>query len=245
MNVPCQLWAELCSCMCHLSVALWLRRWPRGAWPRCGQRNGHQARLGGQGPVSCVAWPRLWTLVWERVQGWKAGAAAAVSQSREGRGWPGPGPAPPALPAAGGDTKGSSELRPLRCGRTNAAPAELQGKVLALARGWAGASGRKSTCSSGPAAGRSSNCWGRETLAKGLRGRAPGNGFPLPEGRLRWDVGQQWFPGRALRAWHRLAREAAAAPASLQVSQAGSAIGASCPGGLGWAGAAEGGMGSG
>ena len=47
-----------------------------------------------------------------------------------------------------------------------------------------------------------------------------GNGFPLTEGRVRWDVGQKLFPGRVGRPWHRVPRAAVAAPGSLAVSKA-------------------------
>ena len=40
----------------------------------------------------------------------------------------------------------------------------------------------------------------------------------MPEGRVRWDIGKKLFPGRVGRPWHRLPREAVAAP-SLEVSK--------------------------
>ena len=39
------------------------------------------------------------------------------------------------------------------------------------------------------------------------------NGFPLPKGRDGWDIAQESFPGRVGRPWHRVPREAVAAPA--------------------------------
>uniref|UniRef100_A0A803WF31 UTP4 small subunit processome component n=1 Tax=Ficedula albicollis TaxID=59894 RepID=A0A803WF31_FICAL len=45
-----------------------------------------------------------------------------------------------------------------------------------------------------------------------------GNGFPLPEGRDGWDSGIELFPGRVLRLWHRVPREAVAVP-SLEMSR--------------------------
>ena len=45
------------------------------------------------------------------------------------------------------------------------------------------------------------------------------NDFPLTEGRVKWDIGKEFFPVRGVRPWHRLPREAVAAP-SLEVSKA-------------------------
>ena len=52
------------------------------------------------------------------------------------------------------------------------------------------------------------------------RDRRRGNGFPLREGRIRWDIGKELFPGRLGRPWHRVPRAAVAAPGSLAVSKA-------------------------
>ena len=46
-----------------------------------------------------------------------------------------------------------------------------------------------------------------------------GNGFKLKEGRFRLDLRQKFFPVRGVRPWHRLPREAVAAP-SLEGFQA-------------------------
>ena len=50
--------------------------------------------------------------------------------------------------------------------------------------------------------------------------RIRGNGFPLAEGRDGWDIGKELFPVRVGRPWHRVSREAVAAPGSLEVSKA-------------------------
>ncbi|NWT57224.1 PLXA2 protein, partial [Erythrocercus mccallii] len=47
------------------------------------------------------------------------------------------------------------------------------------------------------------------------------NGFRLVESRVRWDIGKKLFPVRVGRPWHRVPREAVAAPGSLEVSEAG------------------------
>ena len=47
--------------------------------------------------------------------------------------------------------------------------------------------------------------------------RTRGNGFPVPEGRVRGDIGKKSIPGRVGRPWH---RAAVAAPGSLEVPKA-------------------------
>ena len=42
----------------------------------------------------------------------------------------------------------------------------------------------------------------------------------LPEGRDGWEIGKEFLTGRVGRAWHRVPREAVAAPGSLEVSKA-------------------------
>ncbi|GAB0206155.1 hypothetical protein GRJ2_003081100 [Grus japonensis] len=56
--------------------------------------------------------------------------------------------------------------------------------------------------------------------AKGRECQAKGNGLKLQEGRWSWDVRQKSFPVRVLRPWHRVPREAVAAPGSLAVFKA-------------------------
>ncbi|KAJ7398320.1 hypothetical protein BTVI_126425 [Pitangus sulphuratus] len=49
--------------------------------------------------------------------------------------------------------------------------------------------------------------------------RTRGNGFKVKESRVRLDIRKKSFPGRVGKPWHRLPREAMAAP-SLEVSKA-------------------------
>ena len=50
--------------------------------------------------------------------------------------------------------------------------------------------------------------------------RGQGAGLELKEERFRWDIGKKFFPVRVGRPWHRVPREAVAAPGSLAVSKA-------------------------
>ncbi|RMC17063.1 hypothetical protein DUI87_05637 [Hirundo rustica rustica] len=56
-------------------------------------------------------------------------------------------------------------------------------------------------------------------LGQGMEGQDTGNGFPLPEGRVRWDTGKEFLLVRVVRPWHRFPREAVAASGSLEVSK--------------------------
>ena len=60
----------------------------------------------------------------------------------------------------------------------------------------------------------------RGTGDTGMEGQDTGNGFPLPEGRAGWEIGKEFLAGRVGRRWHRVPREAVAAPGSLAVSKA-------------------------
>lgn len=60
---------------------------------------------------------------------------------------------------------------------------------------------------------------GERLFIKAWSDRRMGNGFPLPEGRVRWDSGKRGFPVRVVRTWQKLTRAAGAAP-SLGLSNA-------------------------
>ena len=56
-------------------------------------------------------------------------------------------------------------------------------------------------------------------MDEGWSDRTRGNGFPLPEGRDKWDTGKELLTVRVVRPWHRIPREAVAGP-SLEMFQA-------------------------
>ncbi|KAJ7427140.1 hypothetical protein WISP_09398 [Willisornis vidua] len=72
---------------------------------------------------------------------------------------------------------------------------------------------------------------GERPLTRPWRNRTKENGFPLAEGRVRWNIGKKLFPVRVGRPWHRLGREAVAAP-SLKCPRPGwTGLGATWAGG--------------
>ena len=62
--------------------------------------------------------------------------------------------------------------------------------------------------------------FGEQLFALAGGDKTRGNGFKLKEGRLRLDVRKKLFSVRVVRPWHRVPREALAAPGSLEVSSA-------------------------
>lgn len=54
---------------------------------------------------------------------------------------------------------------------------------------------------------------------RGGESQDKGNGFPVPEGRVRWDIGEEFFPERVGRPWNGSLRESEAA-LSLEVPKA-------------------------
>jgi len=60
---------------------------------------------------------------------------------------------------------------------------------------------------------------GERLFTKACSDRIRGSGFKLKEGRSRLDIRKKFFTGRVMRHWHRLPREAVAAP-SLAVFKA-------------------------
>ena len=57
--------------------------------------------------------------------------------------------------------------------------------------------------------------WGQ-----GMEGQDTGNGLKLEKGRFKLDIGKEFLAGRVMMFWHRVPREAVAAPGSLEVFKA-------------------------
>jgi len=53
---------------------------------------------------------------------------------------------------------------------------------------------------------------GEGLFTRACSDRTRGNGSELKEGRFRLGIGKKFFPMRVVRPWHRLPREAVAAP---------------------------------
>jgi len=60
---------------------------------------------------------------------------------------------------------------------------------------------------------------GEGLLTRACSDSTKGNGFKLKEGRFRLDIREKFFTMRVVRRWHRLPREAVAAP-SLELFKA-------------------------
>jgi len=60
---------------------------------------------------------------------------------------------------------------------------------------------------------------GEGLFTRGCSDRTTGDGCKLKEGRLRLDIRKQFFTKRVVKHWHRLPRDAVAAP-SLEVFEA-------------------------